>query len=87
MALFSLSPIFLMTLVTHDTHDHIKIIFKKNEKSLQIIREPQFRCRIFAADLIKDFSDYCQTVARLFETGQTNAHAADTQESRDNIQD
>ena len=34
MALFSLSPIFLMTLVTHDTHDHIKIIFKKNEKSL-----------------------------------------------------
>ena len=34
MALFSLSPIFLMTLVTHDTHDHIKIIFKKNEKKV-----------------------------------------------------
>ena len=50
MALFSLSPIFLMTLVTHDTHDHIKII-KKNEKSLQIIREPQSRCRIFAVQI------------------------------------
>ena len=51
MALFSLSPIFLMTLVTHDTHDHIKIIFKKNEKSLQIIREPQSRCCIFAVQI------------------------------------
>ena len=32
MALFSLSPIFLMTLVTHDTHDHIKIILSFPEK-------------------------------------------------------
>ena len=28
MALFSLSPIFLMTLVTHDTHDHQRISIK-----------------------------------------------------------